>query len=180
MTSASTHWQSHWICGVCFVWFLLWCNESVVVNGFDHILKLDFGRPGPTVIDNWLPRSFPAVHCRHKHVNKKVKKKIYFCVWKQHNTSHYTYKISILTFNTAASQTQSPYISLRRWFTTKLISRQVSERNINPSNIYKVELHWAIDHKKSTSWWRRVSVIPKCKLRFSYWRVVWGVDPVVG
>lgn len=44
--------------------FLLWCNKSVVVNGFDHILKLDFGGPGPTVVNDWLPGSFPAVHWR--------------------------------------------------------------------------------------------------------------------
>lgn len=42
--------------------FLLRRDESVLIDGFDHILKLDLGRPSPAVVDDWLPGAFPAVH----------------------------------------------------------------------------------------------------------------------
>lgn len=45
----------------------------MIVNGFDHVLKLDFGGPGPTVVDDWLPGSFPAVHWRHSETDKQNK-----------------------------------------------------------------------------------------------------------
>lgn len=45
----------------------------MIVNGFDHVLKLDFGGPGPTVVDDWLPGSFPAVHWRHSETDKQTK-----------------------------------------------------------------------------------------------------------
>lgn len=41
---------------------LLRCDESVLVDGLDHVFKLDPGRPGPAMVDDRLPRSFPAVH----------------------------------------------------------------------------------------------------------------------
>lgn len=45
----------------------------MLIDGFNHIFKLDFGRPGPTMIDDWFSRSFPAVHC-NPHQNHKYEK----------------------------------------------------------------------------------------------------------
>lgn len=63
----------------------------MVVNGFDHILKLDFGGPGPTVVNDWLPGSFPAVHWRKKENNVSQKMCVTSCVSvRKHEYNKYT------------------------------------------------------------------------------------------
>lgn len=47
---------------LCLASSLLGRNKGVLVDGLDHVLKLDPSRPGPAVVDDWLSRSFPAVH----------------------------------------------------------------------------------------------------------------------
>lgn len=44
--------------------FVLGSDEGVLIYGFDHVLKLDLGGPGPAVIDDGLPGALPAVHWR--------------------------------------------------------------------------------------------------------------------
>lgn len=53
---------------------LLGRNKGMLVDGFDHVLKLDPRRPGPAVVDDWLPGSFPAVHLVHWKKTKQTKK----------------------------------------------------------------------------------------------------------
>lgn len=64
--------QTHWLS---LIPPLLGRDERVLVDGLDHVLKLDPRRPGPAVVDDWLPRSFPAVHWVHAETHRtKIKR----------------------------------------------------------------------------------------------------------